>query len=192
MSEARGLDIVGLFVESGLRAYGERVTQLSHALQCAALAYRDRADDEVLVAALLHDVGHLVDDHSQTELPDRHHGGSGAAFIRPYVPARIAWLVEHHVIAKRYLCSVDPRYVEQLSPVSQRSYAAQGARLDFEEQLALETQPWFGDAVRLRRWDDAGKSPAAAYPPLMEYRGLLERYFGPQSWGTAVLDGRWP
>jgi predicted HD phosphohydrolase len=190
VSDARGLDIVGLFVTSGLRAYGERVTQLSHALQCAALAYRDRADDEVLVAALLHDVGHLVDDQTSAELPDRHHGGAGAAFIRPFVAPRIAWLVEHHVIAKRYLCSVDPRYVEQLSPVSKRSYEAQGARLDLEEQLALETQPWFGDAVRVRKWDDAGKSPEAVYPPLIEYRLLLERYFGPQSWGTAVLDGR--
>jgi predicted HD phosphohydrolase len=190
VSDAGGLDIVGLFAESGLRAYGERVTQLSHALQCAALAYRDRADDEVLVAALLHDVGHLVEDHSRAERPDRHHGGAGAAFIRPFVPVRIAWLVEHHVIAKRYLCSVDPRYVELLSPVSQRSYAEQGARLDLEEQLALETQPWFVDAVRVRRWDDAGKAPQAVYPPLVEYRPLLERYFGPQSWGTEPLDGR--
>jgi predicted HD phosphohydrolase len=190
VNDARGLDIVGLFATSGLRAYGERVTQLSHALQCAALAYRDRADDEVLVAALLHDVGHLVEDQVAAELPDRHHGGAGAEFIRPFVPARIAWLVEHHVIAKRYLCSVDPRYVELLSPVSKRSYAAQGARLDLEEQLALETQPWFCDAVRVRKWDDAGKVPEAVYPPLVEYRPLLERYFGPQSWGTAVLDGR--
>ena len=190
MSAATGLDIIGLFAESGLRAYGERVTQLSHALQCAALAYRDRADDEVLVAALLHDVGHLVEDPG-VELPDRHHGSAGAALIRPFVPARIAWLVEHHVIAKRYLCSVDPRYVEHLSPVSQRSYAAQGARLDPEEQLALETQPWFADAVRLRRWDDAGKSPEVIYPPLVEYRPLLERYFGPQTWGAVPLDGRW-
>lgn len=192
MSDAATLDVVGLFAAAGLRAYGERVTQLSHALQCAALAYRDRAADEVIVAALLHDVGHLVDDHREVELPDRHHGGVGAALIRPFVPARIAWLVEHHVIAKRYLCSVDPRYVEQLSPVSQRSYAAQGARLDLEEQLALETQPWFADAVRVRRWDDAGKVPAAIYPPLVEYRPLLERYFGPQAWGTAPLDGRRP
>jgi predicted HD phosphohydrolase len=190
VSDAGGLDIVGLFAESGLRAYGERVTQLSHALQCAAHAYRDRADDEVLVAALLHDIGHLVDEPG-IELPDRHHGGAGATFIRPFVPARIAWLVEHHVIAKRYLCSVDPRYVEHLSPVSQRSYAAQGARLDLEEQLALETQPWFGDAVRLRRWDDAGKTPEAVYPPLVEYRPLLERYFGPQAWNAVLSEDRW-
>lgn len=190
MSEAAGLDVVGLFARSGLRAYGERVSQLSHALQCAALAYRDRADDEVLVATLLHDVGHLVEEHPAVEAPERHHGGIGAALIRPFVPPRVAWLVEHHVAAKRYLCSVDPRYLEQLSPISRRSYAAQGARLDPEEQLALETQPWFADAVRVRRWDDGGKTPDAVYPPLVEYRPLLERYFGPQSWGVVPLDGR--
>ena len=155
MSDAAGLDLVGLFTEAGLRAYGEAVTQLSHALQCAALAHRDRADDEVLVAALLHDIGHLVE-RQAVELPDRHHGGGGAAFIQPFVTSRIAWLIEHHVIAKRYLCTVDPRYVAHLSPVSQRSYAAR-ARGWTEEQLALETRPWFGDAVRLRRWDDAAR-----------------------------------
>src|SRR5262249_43995347 len=141
---------------------------------------------------LLHDVGHLVHDHPEIELPDRHHGGTGAALIRPFVPPRVAWLVEHHVVAKRYLCSVDPRYVEQLSPVSRRSYAPQGPRLDPQEHLALEPQPWFADAVRLRRWDDAGKLPDAVHPPLIEYRPLLERYFGPQSWDAGRLGGRRP
>ena len=120
-----------------------------HALQCAALACRDRADDEVIVAALLHDIG------------------------------------------KRYLCTVDARYVERLSPVSRRSYAAQGARLTLEERLGLETQPWFADAVRLRRWDDAAKVPGAPCAPLVEYAPLLERRFGPQAWvAEAGLDGR--
>jgi [1-hydroxy-2-(trimethylamino)ethyl]phosphonate dioxygenase len=175
-----GLDVVALLAEAGLRAYGESVTQLSHALQCGALARRDRADDEVVVAALLHDVGHLVE--RDEDRPERHHGTGGAALVKPFVPARVAWLIEHHVIAKRYLCTVDPRYVEQLSPASRRSYAAQGARLGPEEQLGLETLPWFADAVRLRRWDDAAKVPGAASPPLIAYAPLLERHFGPQPW----------
>jgi predicted HD phosphohydrolase len=183
MSVSGGCDLVGLFAESGQRAYGESVSQLAHALQCAALARRDRADDEVVVAALLHDVGHLVDHGA--EGPGHHHGGHGAALVRRFVPPRVAWLIEHHVVAKRYLCTVDARYVSELSPASQRSYVQQGARLQAEEQLALETVPWFADALRVRRWDDAAKVPGTCCPPLIEYAPLLERYFGPQRWPVA-------
>jgi gamma-butyrobetaine dioxygenase len=174
------LDLVGLFAGPGQRAYGESVTQLDHALQCAALARQDRADDEVVIAALLHDVGHLVE--SGHEDPAHHHGSGGAALVSAFAPARVAWLIEHHVVAKRYLCTVDPRYVERLSPASRASYAVQGARLGPDEQLGLETRPWFADAVRVRRWDDAAKRPGAACPPLIEYAPLIERYFGPQPW----------
>ncbi len=184
MSGPGGLDLVSLFAEAGRRAYGESVTQLAHALQCAALAHHDRADDEVVVAALLHDIGHLVE--AEEDRREHHHGSGGAALVRPFVPPRIAWLIEHHVIAKRYLCTVDARYVDQLSPASRRSYAAQGARLEPEEQLGLETRPWFVDAVRLRRWDDAAKVPGAACPPLMAYATLLERRFGPQAWAAGA------
>ena len=180
MSAPGRLDLGGVFAEAGSRAYGESVSQLEHALQCAALAHQDRADDEVVIAALLHDVGHLVED--EEDCPEQHHGSGGAALVRPFVPPRIAWLIEHHVIAKRYLCTVDARYVERLSPASRRSYAAQGARLPPEEQLSLETRPWFADAVRVRRWDDMAKVPGAACPPLIQYAPLLERHFGPQAW----------
>lgn len=184
MSEPGRLDLVGLFAEAGRRADGESVTQLEHALQCAALARQDRADDEVVVAALLHDIGHLVEDDA--DRPERHHGRGGAGLVGPFVAPRIAWLIEHHVIAKRYLCTVDPRYVEQLSPASRRSYAHQGGRLGPDEQLGLETRPWFADALRLRRWDDAAKVAGAVCPPLLEYAPLLERRFGPQAWTGGI------
>ena len=176
-----GVDLVGLFDESLGRPYSDHVSQLDHALQCAAQARRDRADDEVLVAALLHDVGHLLapDD---AEGPARHHGSAGALALRPHVPPRVAWLIEHHVVAKRYLVTVDPRYAAALSPVSRRSLAAQGAGLAPDEASVLETHPWFGDAVRLRRWDDAAKQPGLACDPLIEYGPLLERWLGPQRW----------
>lgn len=184
MNGPGGLDLVSVFAEAGARAYGESVSQLEHALQCAALAHQDRADDEVVIAALLHDIGHLVD--VQEDRPEQHHGRGGAALVGPFVPPRVAWLIEHHVIAKRYLCTVDARYVERLSPASRRSYAAQGARLQPEEQLSLEIRPWFADAVRVRRWDDMAKIPSAACPPLVEYAPLLERHFGPQAWTAGV------
>lgn len=174
------MDVVALFTAHGAGRYGEAVTQLEHALQCAALAQRERADDEVVLAALLHDIGHLV--ARTPDGPNGHHGHEGAELLRPWVPARVAWLVEHHVVAKRYLCTVNPSYAERLSPASVRSLAAQGAVLDLEQRLALETRPWFADAVRIRRWDDEAKVADALTPPLVAYRGLIERWLGPQSW----------
>jgi len=174
------MDVVTLFAAQGSARYGETVTQLEHALQCAALARRARADDEVVLAALLHDVGHLVS--RAPERPSGHHGHEGSALLRPWVSARVAWLVEHHVVAKRYLCTVDPRYAERLSPASVHSLGVQGATLELEERLALEIRPWFADAVRIRRWDDEAKVAGACVPPLIAYRPLLERWLGSQSW----------
>jgi predicted HD phosphohydrolase len=174
------MDVVALFAAHGAARYGETVTQLEHALQCAALARRERADDEIVLAALLHDVGHLV--ARVPEGPDGHHGHEGAELLRPWVPARVAWLVEHHVVAKRYLCTVDPSYAARLSPASVDSLAVQGAVLDVEQRLALETRPWFADAVRIRRWDDAGKTAGATTAPLVAYRSLIEHWLGAQSW----------
>ena len=182
-----GLDVVGLFAESGRRAYGEQVTQLQHALQCASHARRDRADDEVVLAALLHDLGHLVTAESDT--PAHHHGSAAAGLLRPHVSPRVAWLVEHHVIAKRYLVTMDPRYGATLSPASRRSLVAQGEGLAPDEVARLERHAWFGDAVRLRRWDDAAKDPGAQCDPLIVHRSLLESCFGPQPWmGASGID----
>jgi predicted HD phosphohydrolase len=175
------LDVTTLFDAYGARAYGESVTQLAHALQCAALAREDGADDEVVLAALLHDVGQFT--ASAADRKTLHHGHHGANLLRPFVPERVAWLVEYHVVAKRYLCTVDRRYAARLSAVSARTLVLQGSMLPVEERLALESQPWFVDAVRIRRWDDDAKVPGAVVPGLDEYRPLLERWLGPQSRG---------
>ena len=174
-----GLDVVALFEARGGQPDGEVVTRLEHALQCAALARRNRADDEVVLAALLHDLGHLT--ASVADDDALHHGHLGAELLRPFVPERVAWLVQYHVVAKRYLCTVDPRYAARLSPVSAQSLLLQGAVLPLEERLALEIRPWFVDAVRIRRWDDEAKVPGLVVPALDEYRPLLERWLGPQS-----------
>ena len=175
-----GRDVVALFLEHGRRRYGEGVTQLEHALQSAEHARRDGAGDDLVLAALLHDLGHLAGSRGG-DSPEHHHGGEGAAIVRPFVPERVAWLIERHVVAKRYLCTVDRAYAGQLSPASVRSLAVQGGALPEADRSRPEAHPWFADAVRVRRWDDLAKVVGAPTAPLETYRPLLERYFGPQS-----------
>jgi alkaline phosphatase D len=182
-----GLSIHALFAAHGARAYGESVSQLAHALQCAALARAAGADDDLVLAALLHDVGHLAGGDGVAsepgmgaagESPARHHGQHAARLIGPHVPERVAWVVEHHVPAKRYLCAVDADYVASLSPASVRSLEAQGGPFTQAECRAFERLRWFADAVAVRRWDDLAKDPAAVVPTLDAYEPLLARHFG--------------
>lgn len=187
MTERPSLDVVGLFNAHGRRRYGEGVSDLQHALQCAALARRDGADDELVLAALVHDIGRLLamaaaaGGQPRRESPHDHHAAWGAAALRPLAPARVVAAVERHVAAKRYLCAVDPAYAAALSAASMRSLAVQGGPLSAEERARFDAEPWAEEALRLRRWDDAGKDPAAACAPLAEYRALLVRHLGPQS-----------
>jgi predicted HD phosphohydrolase len=180
----RDLNIAGLLVKRGARRWDdEAVTVLDHALQCAARARAMEAGDEVVLAALLHDVGHLITDAAES--PATHHGLWGARFLRPFVPARVAWLVEYHVVAKRYLCTVDRRYAESLSLGSLRSWIRQGAALDPDTRREMERQPWLPDVLAMRRWDDAARDPCVLVPPLYAYRDVLEGCFGRQSWEAA-------
>jgi len=157
----RDLNIAGLLVKRGATHWGdEPVSALDHALQCAARARAARAVDEVVLAALLHDVGHLLSDAEET--PFSHHGLWAARFLRPFVPPRVAWLVEHHVLAKRYLCTVDRAYAESLSLGSTRSWIRQGGVLDLDARREMERQPWLGEAlVRVQVKPDRELSDAA-------------------------------
>jgi predicted HD phosphohydrolase len=184
---AGAFDIARLFRTRGARRSDEVVSHLAHALQCAALAREHRAGDEVVLAALLHDVGHLIG--GAEESAQHHHGIWGARYIEPFVPSRVAQLVEHHVVAKRYLCTVDRAYAETLSPVSLRSWLVQGGRLDAATLREVERQPWLSDALRIRQWDDLAKDLRAEVPPLDAYRDLLEPCFGSQSREAPQSDG---
>jgi gamma-butyrobetaine dioxygenase len=87
----------------------------------------------------------------------------------------VAGPVALHVAAKRYLCATEPGYEQALSPASRLSLELQGGRFTAEEQAVFERSPFAADAVRLRRWDDAGKIPDLVIPGLEHYRPLLER-----------------
>lgn len=147
----------------GADLYGdEAVTQAQHALQCAQLAEDEGADAALIVAALLHDVGHLLEADYGSDLArqeDRYHENLGKAFLDKAFPPNVTEPVRLHVAAKRYLCAVDKAYRSTLSPASENSLQLQGGPMSDAEVAAFEALPFYAEAVRLRKWDDRGKDP---------------------------------
>jgi predicted HD phosphohydrolase len=155
----------------GLPYDGEPVDQLEHALQCAALARDGREDAEFVVACLLHDIARAPAVAGiPYDGPGEHHGLAGARWLEPRVGARVAWLAEQHVPAKRYLVAVDPDYRTALSDVSARTLEAQGGPMSDTEIKAFRCHPDWPLAVALREIDDRGKVPGAVVPGLDSYR----------------------
>jgi phosphonate degradation associated HDIG domain protein len=171
-------EIFTVFRERGDGAYlGEPVSQSEHALQAAAAAERDDAPPQLVAAALLHDYGHLVhdlDEDSAEHGIDTVHEDVGAEWLgRHFVPA-VTEPLRLHVAAKRYLCAVEPSYLDALSPASKLSLELQGGPLPPDEVAAFEANPHHREAVQLRRWDDEAKIEGLATPPFEHYRSALE------------------
>jgi predicted HD phosphohydrolase len=129
----------------------ESVDELDHALQSAARAMEDTADDELVLAAALHDLAHspLIDAGPE-------HDAVARAWLTPRFGERVGWLAGAHVAAKRYLAATDAGYAP--SQVSVLSLASQGGP---GVDPVFVTHPWWPDALRLRRYDDAAKDPGA-------------------------------
>ena len=170
--------VLALYAGRGAEAYvGEPVTQLEHALQTADLAVRAGASNALIVAALLHDIGHLLPietDHVAEQRLDARHELIGTRWILQYFGAAIAEPIHLHVAAKRYLCAVDSEYVKLLSPASLMSLAVQGGPMDAADVARYERLPHGQDAARLRRWDDQAKVPGLQVPHLACYRHNLK------------------
>ena len=167
-------ELATLFRDRGAVAYfGEDVTATEHMLQCAALAEQEGADDALVCAALLHDIGHLISPDAGEE-GDPAHDRLGGAFLDGRFPAAVVEPVRLHVAAKRWLCAAEPGYLAGLSPVSRRSLDAQGGPMDLAERQAFEASPHFSAAVRLRRWDEGGKAMGRNVPGFDHYRPRLD------------------
>jgi phosphonate degradation associated HDIG domain protein len=168
--------IFSAFAARGAERYGESVTQLEHALQCAVIAEQDGAAPHLVAAALLHDYGHLIGepgDPAQDRGEDARHEVHGAAALAAWFPSEVRAPIALHVTAKRYLCSVDPAYEAELSPASILSLRLQGGRLTPEECRRFEAVRGFEDALRLRRYDDLAKVEGAPVPDLETFHPLL-------------------
>jgi phosphonate degradation associated HDIG domain protein len=167
-------EIAHLLGTKGQRQYGrEAVSQLEHALQCAQLAEEAAETPETVVAALLHDLGHLlaaerVEAQAQQQRDDLHQY-IALPFLRGLFAPAVLEPIRLHVDAKRYLCAIDPGYRDTLSPASKRSLELQGGVYTQQEAQRFTAQPFAAEAVRLRRYDDGAKVPGQATPPLAHY-----------------------
>lgn len=160
------------------RRYGdEAVSQLEHALQCAWLAERDGAPASLITAALLHDIGHLLQTDKDAVLrgEDLRHEIRAAEYLKAHFADAVTAPIRQHVAAKRYLTAVDPAYARGLSPASVRSLEVQGGPFTRDDAHAFLTQPFAGAAIQLRRWDDLAKVAGRATPNLHYFRAYAEQ-----------------
>jgi len=173
------LDIVRLFQKYGQGRYGsEAVSQLQHALQAAYFAKRQGADSTLVAAALLHDIGHIIDGQSlpksDNEDLDDAHENRAYEWLKSNFGSAVADPVRLHVAAKRYLCTTEPEYESKLSPTSLKSYYDQGGPMNQSELDDFKDERFAYEAVQLRRWDDLAKDPNMITPSIEDFMPLLD------------------
>jgi len=180
-------EIVNLLGSRATTWYGqEAVSQLDHALQCAQLAEAAGETESTVVAALLHDMGHIVgtnqpmdkyagEGDSAMPAKDDLHQYVALPFLRSLFPDAVLEPIKLHVDAKRYLCAVDAGYWEALSPASKHSLVLQGGAFDAAQVHAFEALPFCQEAVRLRRYDDLAKVPGAPTAGLAHFSQTMAR-----------------
>jgi phosphonate degradation associated HDIG domain protein len=171
-------EIRAAFEKRGHEGYGEGVSQLEHALQCAVFAERAGACESLIVATLLHDIGHMLHDLPQDiadQGVDTVHESLGSAWLSQHFGPEVSEPVRLHVAAKRYLSAAEPAYLDVLSEASKLSLKLQGGPMSADEQRKFASERFFKEAVELRRWDDEGKIVGLKTPGLAHFEGMIER-----------------
>ncbi|QVL30115.1 HD domain-containing protein [Telmatocola sphagniphila] len=176
-------EIFELFANRGQKLYfGEEISEEAHALQAAYQAEKAGESDAVVVAALLHDIGHLLHGMSENIADqgiDGKHEDAGEEWLKSYLGPEVTEPVRLHVEAKRYLCAIDPRYQAALSPASQLSLQLQGGPLNAEERAKFEENPYYRSAVKVRGYDDQAKIVGLEVPTIEHYREKIEGLLRP-------------
>jgi 2-amino-1-hydroxyethylphosphonate dioxygenase (glycine-forming) len=170
-------EIFALYEKHGAEDYiGEPVSQLEHMAQSAMLAARQGFDEEVILAAFFHDIGHFLSSEETRQMDGygvMSHEKVGADYLRQKgFPERVAKLVESHVQAKRYLTYKHPDYYTRLSEASKKTLEFQGGRMTAEEAKAFENDALFELSIRMRQWDELAKEENIPLPDLAIYKQM--------------------
>ena len=169
-------EIFDLYEKFGDADYiGEPVSQIEHMSQAAQLAIKEGFDDEVILAAFFHDIGHICAMENESTSMGGYgvmsHEKIGAEYLRKKgFPERVAQLVENHVRAKRYLTFKYPEYYESLSEASKKTLEFQGGVMSADEAEAFEKDPLFEASIRMRKWDELAKEINVAIVDLEEIK----------------------
>lgn len=171
-------EIFDLYERFGQADYiGEPVSQIEHMWQSAQLAIEGGFDDEVVLAAFFHDIGHICvqasAEQSMAGYGVKSHEKIGADFLRAKgFSERVARLVENHVQAKRYLTYKYPPYYENLSEASKKTLEFQGGVMSKSEAEVFELDPLFELSILMRKWDEDAK---ISHMPLLDMEVLKEK-----------------
>ena len=174
------VDFIGsIFERRGGEEYlGEPVTMGQHMLQGATLGEKNEGPDEIVVGALLHDIGHFTSEFgtfSMDDTEDRYHENAGAAVLESFFPTVITDCCRYHVAAKRYLCATDPQYFNNLSDASIHSLNLQGGPMSEAEIINFKRNPNLKQILTVRLYDDAAKVPKMATPSFRHFAPLVHK-----------------
>ncbi len=173
--------IINLYKQHGGSEYaGEKVSQLEHMVQAAQLAESGGFDEEVILAAFLHDIGHIAEEAKGENEMDKYgikdHEALGAQYLSEYgFSYKVLKLVASHVEAKRYLTRKDPGYFDQLSDASRKTLVFQGGMMTIEEADEFEKDPLFSEIILMRRWDEQAKVQDKPMPDLSRFHDMIVR-----------------
>ena len=157
---------------------GEPVTMAEHMLQGATIAEQNGQDEEIIVGALLHDIGHFTSEFgtfSMDDVEDRFHEEAGAQVLAEFFPTVITDCVRFHVAAKRYLCATKPEYYDRLSPASIHSLNLQGGAMASDEVVEFEKNPNLKKIIQVRYLDEAGKRADMETPDYWHFAPMVQR-----------------
>ncbi|MEK9924370.1 MAG: HD domain-containing protein [Alphaproteobacteria bacterium] len=170
--------IGSIFERRGDEEYlGEPVTMGEHMLQGATIAEQDGQPEEIIVAALLHDIGHFTGEFGtfmMDDTEDRHHEDAGAAVLERFFPKIVTDCCRYHVAAKRYLCATRPDYFNRLSEASIHSLNLQGGAMTAEEVAVFEQNPNLKDIIAVRYLDEAGKQAGMKTPDFWHFAPMVQ------------------
>lgn len=171
-------EIVEIYTSGASEEYlGEDVKLVEHMLQCADLAKQSGASNELVLAALLHDIGHLlITDATEAHSSgiDAHHDEIGAQWVEERFPDSVSMPILLHVDAKKYLVATDSDYYEKLSQASKDTLKMQGGPLTLEEAAEFFALDGAKEAIQVRLWDDQAKVRDKPTSTIEEFREIIE------------------